>query len=398
MFFRTLVRRFHRPALLQCKPEIPKGPPSAGSEKVKDLLDNAATFQDIRPQSEEDAWATLPYVDGTFFGGRNQAMKSNRPKIDPRETTIILFPGQGAQYVGMASRLLKYPGARDIFALANDVLGYDLLKLCVEGPREKLDQTMYCQPAVMVSSLAALEQLREERPNAIDNCFATAGFSLGEITALVFAGAISFDKAVKLVQIRAEAMQWASEQTKSGMATVLFSPDARLGEACKDAVNWCIQRGMENPECRIANYLYPSCKVIAGNTEALKFLEANTKKYGIKRIKRLPVSGAFHTELMASAVEPFSKALKKIKIEDPIISVHSNVDGKRYRNPGHILNQLPKQIVRPVKWEQTLHNLYERKTGEFFPRTFECGPGKGLKAILKQVNAKAWDSSFNIEA
>lgn len=118
----------------------------------------------------------------------------------------------------------------------------------------------------------------------------------------------------------------------------------------------------------------------------------------MKRIKRLPVSGAFHTELMAPAVEPFTQALKKITIEDPIISVHSNVDGKKYRNAGHILNQLPKQIVRPVKWEQTLHNLYERKTGEFFPRTFECGPGKGLKAILKQVNAKAWDSSFNIEA
>lgn len=101
---------------------------------------------------------------------------------------------------------------------------------------------------------------------------------------------------------------------------------------------------------------------------------------------------------MTSAVEPFAKALKKIKIEDPIISVHSNVDGKRYRNASHILNQLPKQIVRPVKWEQTLHNLYERKNGEHFPRTFECGPGHGLKTVLKLVNAKAWDSAFSIEA
>lgn len=259
MLSRSIVRRLHRVTSLHCKPQAPVAP-SLGAEKVKDLLDNAATFEDVQSHSEQDSWATLPYVDGTFFG-RNQALKSSRPKIDPRETSIIMFPGQGSQYVGMASKLLKFPAARDIFALANEVLGYDLLKLCVEGPKEKLDQTMYCQPAVMVSSLAALEQLKEERPNAIDNCFATAGFSLGEITALVFAGSIPFDKAVKLVQIRAEAMQWASQQNKSGMATVLFSPDARLGEACRDAVNWCVQRGMENPECRIANYLYPSCKV-----------------------------------------------------------------------------------------------------------------------------------------
>ncbi|KAL1394317.1 hypothetical protein pipiens_012037 [Culex pipiens pipiens] len=375
MFSRIIFRRLHRSASLSSKP--PEKSAALGEEKVRDLLDNAATFEDAKPRSEQDTWATLPYVDGTFMG-RDQSLKSSRPRIDPRETSIILFPGQGAQYVGMAKRLLKYPGARDIFQLANEVLGYDLLKLCLDGPREKLDQTRHCQPAVMVSSLAALEQLKEERPNAIENCFATAGFSLGEISALVFAGALPFDKALRLVQIRAEAMQLASEQHTSGMATVLYGADARIGEACKGAL-----------DC---------CKVIAGSEDALKFLEANGKKYGIKRLKRLPVSGAFHTELMASAVEPFAKALKKITIEDPIIGVYSNVDGKRYRNAGHILGQLPKQITRPVKWEQTLHNLYERKAGENFPRTFECGPGQGLKTILKQVNGKAWDSAFSIEA
>ncbi|XP_058462490.1 probable malonyl-CoA-acyl carrier protein transacylase, mitochondrial [Malaya genurostris] len=396
MYSNRIVRNLSHFNRLLCKTS-PEKPVAIGADKVRELLDNAASFEDVRPRSEQDTWATLPYVEGTHIK-RDQALKSTRPKIDPRETSVILFPGQGAQFVGMASRLLKYPGARDIFALANEVLGYDLLKLCLEGPKDALDQTIHCQPAVMVSSLAALEQLKEERPNAIENCFATAGFSLGEISALVFAGALPFDRALRLVQIRAEAMQLASEQNKGGMCTVLFGPDARIGEACKEAVNWSIQRGVEYPECKIANYLYPSCKVIAGNEEALKYLEANMKKFGIKRIKRLPVSGAFHTELMASAVEPFYMALKKIKIEDPIISVHSNVDGKRYRNASHVLNQLPKQIVRPVKWEQTLHNIYERKTGDYFPRTFECGPGQGLKTILKQVNAKAWDSAFCIQA
>lgn len=273
---------------------------------------------------------------------------------------------------------------------------YDLLKLCLEGPAHELNQTQYCQPAILVTSLAALEKLKEERPNAIDGCVATAGFSLGEITALVFAGAIPFDQALRLVQIRAEAMQMASDKAASGMATILYGPDTELTLACRRAIEWCLDKGVEQPECRIANYLYPHCKVVGGNNEALQYLEANAKQFKIRRIKRLPVSGAFHTELMADAVQPFVEALSKIRVQTPMINVHSNVDGKVYRNAGHIFKQLPKQIVRPVKWEQMLHILYERAQGEDFPRTFECGPGHGLKAIMKQVNAKAWDTTFTV--
>lgn len=274
---------------------------------------------------------------------------------------------------------------------------YDLLKLCLEGPKQQLNETRYCQPAVFVSSLAALERLKEERPQAIDNCVATAGFSLGEITALVFAGALPFDKALRLVQIRAEAMQEAADRVEGGMATVLYGADSRLGDACRAAVDWCIEKGIEQPECKIVNYLYPHCKVVAGNAEALRYLEANAKQFRLRRLKRLSVSGAFHTSLMQSAVEPVERALRKIPIVDPAICVHSNVDGRRYRNADHILSQLPRQLVKPVKWEQTLHILYERGQGEHFPRTFECGPGRGLTTILKQVNAKAWDTAINIE-
>jgi [acyl-carrier-protein] S-malonyltransferase len=298
----------------------------------------------------------------------------------------------------MAKDLIKIPEARDMFELASDVLGYDLLKLCLEGPKSELDKTIHCQPAVMVTSLACLEKLKEERPNAIANCVATAGFSLGEITALVFAGALPFDRAVKLVQIRAQAMQLAGDDNRGGMATVLYGPDSELGLACKRAKEWGLEKGEANPECLVANYLYPHCKVVAGSYEALKFLEANAKQFKLRRIRRLPVSGAFHTPLMQPAVEVFRKALKKITIETPAINVHSNVDGKCYTSPGHIINYLPKQMVRPVKWEQLLHIVYERSGEENFPRTFECGPGKGLTTILKQVNAKAWDSAFNIEA
>lgn len=365
-------------------------------DQLKALLDNAATFEDVQPQTSEDQWATTPYPAGVNFR-QSQAAKSVRPKIDPKETSIIVFPGQGAQYVGMGRGLMRFPKAKEIYKLANEVLGYDLLKLCLEGPVEKLNSTRYCQPAVMVTSLACLERLKEERPRAIENCFVTAGFSLGEITALIFAGAIPFDKGLQLVQVRAEAMEMASEQAKGGMATVLFGPDSKLNFACLKAREYCMERGIENPECHIANYLYPHCKVVAGHEEALKYLEQNKDLYKLRRVRRLPVSGAFHTSLMAPAVEVFRKALKRVPIEPPIIHVHSNVDGERYRNVEQIIKQLPKQIVKPVRWEQMLHILYERQQGIDFPRTFECGPGKGLTAILKQVNAKASDVAFNIE-
>ncbi|XP_073840148.1 malonyl-CoA-acyl carrier protein transacylase beg [Musca autumnalis] len=321
-----------------------------------------------------------------------------RPKIDPKETSIILFPGQGTQYVGMASKLMRFPEARRIFELANEVLGYDLLKLCLEGPVEKLNRTEHAQHAVMVSSLAALEQLKEERPKAIDTCVATAGFSLGEITALVFAGVMPFDKALKLVEVRANAMQMACDRVAGAMAMVIYAPDTEIGAACAKAVQWCVDKGVENPYCGVGNYMFPHCKIIAGNVEAIEFLEKNAKALKIRRMKRLPVSGAFHTPLMEAAVEPFAKALKKIPLQEPMIRVYSNVDGKPYKHVPHILKQLPKQIVRPVKWEQTMHQMYERQQGLDFPRTFECGPGKGLVQILEKVNAKAANTALSIEA
>ena len=267
-----------------------------------------------------------------------------RHKIDPKETSIVLFPGQGTQYVGMASKLMRFPEARRIFEVANEVLGYDLLKLCLEGPKDKLNRTEHAQPAVMVASLAALEQLKEERPKAIESCVATAGFSLGELTALVFAGVIPFDKGLKLVQVRANAMQMACDKASGAMAMVLYAPDTEIGAACAKARQWCVDKGIENPYCGVGNYMYPHCKIIAGNVEAIEFLEKNSKALKIRRMKRLAVSGAFHSPLMESAVEPFAKALSKIPLEEPLIRVYSNIDGKPYKNLSQIQKLLPKQV------------------------------------------------------
>ncbi|XP_075229051.1 malonyl-CoA-acyl carrier protein transacylase beg [Lycorma delicatula] len=364
------------------------------SEDVKELLDNSATFQDQVPQHKEQVWSTAPYPKGA--PRKSQAIHSLRPNVDPKETSILLFPGQGTQYVGMGKSLLKFPLVKELFESASEILGYDLLKLCLKGPKEELDKTAHCQVAILVCSLAAVERLKDETPSVIEKCIAAAGFSIGEISALVFAGVFSFERAVRLVKVRGEAMQLASEMNPGGMMTVLYGPDSKLSEACRLAKEWAMQMGVEKPECTIANYLFPDCKVIAGHNEALNYIEKNAKHYKLRRIKRLPVSGAFHTILMKPAVEPFKKALHRASLNDPMIAVHSNINAKMYKSAFQILHTLPQQIIRPVKWEQTLHILYERPQGVDFPLTYECGPGNSLKTILKMVNAKAADSCKNI--
>ncbi|XP_059472668.1 probable malonyl-CoA-acyl carrier protein transacylase, mitochondrial [Neocloeon triangulifer] len=383
-----------------------KEPPADGggdtdlnTKEVQNLLKHSTVGYPQDFLGPDHTWQTNPYKEDPSLERRlkerNQAGHAFRPKVNPSDTSILIFPGQGVQYVGMCKELLKFRLVQDLFEAASSILNYDLLKLCLEGPKDKLDETKYCQPAVVVSSLAAVEWLKEERPSAIEGCVATAGFSIGEITALIFAGAISFESAIKLVRARAEGMQYASEMVNSGMATVIYGPDSQLGVACNKAVEHCLERRIERPVCQVANYLYPHCKVVAGNVEALDFLAKNASKFNLRKVRRLPVSGAFHTPLMEPALEPFKAALRKVQVQDPLVYVHSNVDGKYYSNAKQIRKLLPLQIVKPVKWEQTLHVLFERPEGESFPRTFECGPGKSLRAILKQVNSKAYDTSFS---
>ncbi|XP_008153666.2 malonyl-CoA-acyl carrier protein transacylase, mitochondrial [Eptesicus fuscus] len=346
-------------------------PPPPGAVDVAELLRDATTAEEAPP---EPAARRLP-----------------------GQCSVLLFPGQGSQVVGMGRGLLRYPRVRELYAAARRVLGYDLLELSLRGPQEALDRTAHCQPAVFVASLAAVEKLQHLQPAVIENCVAAAGFSVGEFAALVFAGAMEFSEGLYAVKIRAEAMQEASEAVPSGMLSVLGQPQTKFTSACLEAREHCKTLGIENPVCEVANYLFPDCRVISGHLEALQFLQKNSSRFHFRRTKMLPVSGAFHTRLMEPAVEPLAQVLKAIDVKRPLVSVHANVSGSRYMHPAHIQQLLVKQVVSPVKWEQTMHALYERKKGSDFPRTFEVGPGKQLGAILRSCNLQAWKSYSHVD-
>lgn len=314
-----------------------------------------------------------------------------RVKTDPRNTSIILFPGQGCQYVGMASELLDFPNVPEMFEMAHRILGYDILDICLNGPKYSLNRTDYSQAAVFLTSLASVEKLRFEKPSAVEKCVATAGFSVGELTALVLAGAVDFEDALRLVKVRGETMKTAASDTQSGLMNIIYGADGRIKLACSSAVDWCLRQGVDpsHAVCSVAYYLFPHCKVIGGHEEALKFIEENKKDFGIKRCRRLPDAGAFHTRLMSEADNKFQNALQRTQIRDPKIPVMSNTSAAPMKSAAGIRDSLMWHMSSPAKLEQMLHEMYSRPRESGLPFTFHCGPGVSLLNILDKVNLRA---------
>jgi [acyl-carrier-protein] S-malonyltransferase len=291
--------------------------------------------------------------------------------------TAFLFPGQGAQHVGMAGALCdSTPGAKALFDRASMILGYDLLHACVHGPAEKLNATDVSQPAIFVASLAALEQLRANDPVAESSVVATAGLSLGEYTALVFAGAIGFEDGVKLVKARGEAMQAAAVATPSGMASVI-GLDAGEVEAL-------VAEARPAGTIEVANLLCPGNTVVSGSAAAIDEICRIAEARNLRAI-RLTVAGAFHTTLMKPADERLAEALANIVVKAPRVPVWSNVDAKPHVDPEEILTLLVKQVLSPVRWEETLRGLLADGVDKFY----EIGPGRVLAGLLKRVNRKS---------
>jgi len=310
--------------------------------------------------------------------------------VDHSKMSVLLFPGQGAQFVGMGKQVISLPSVKELYDGASQILGYDLLRLCLEGPQSLLDETRYCQAATVVSSLAAVEFLYKEKPEAVEECMAVAGFSVGELTAAIFTGSISFSEGINLVKIRGEAMQAASEMVQSGMITVFAGAGNKLAFGCEVAREWCRRHHhIEDPVCQVANHLYCGAKVVAGHQQAITFIEKNYADFGIRRTKRLPVAGAFHTPLMEPALEPFSLAVAQTRFSDPRVPIHSNVNNLVMTKGLMIQKTLPKQLVRPVQWESSMTQIFKSGPNDSLPSVYECGPGRGLSAMLGKINGKA---------
>lgn len=292
--------------------------------------------------------------------------------------TAFLCPGQGAQAVGMAGALCQsLLAAHALFQKASAVLGYDLLDVCVNGPAERLNATDVSQPAIFVASLAALESLKAAEPDAANGVVATAGLSLGEYTALVFAGALSFEDGLAVVKARGEAMQAAAEATPSGMVAIigLEVPDVEsLVAAARSAGT-----------LEIANYLCPGNTVISGSLPAIERIEQICAERGGIRATRLAVAGAFHTAIMKPADDRLAAALAQVELREPRIPVWSNVDARPHTDPAEIRKLLVQQVVSPVRWEETMRGLLAAGVERFY----EIGPGRVLAGLMKRIHRKA---------
>jgi [acyl-carrier-protein] S-malonyltransferase len=290
--------------------------------------------------------------------------------------TAFLFPGQGSQSVGMGQRLLEtLPAARRLFAEAAEVLGYDLAGLCRDGSPERLNATDVSQPAIFVASLAALESLRERDPAVVAGCSAAAGLSLGEYTALVFAGALSFRDGLRVVQQRGAAMQTAAAATPGAMLSVLGIEPERVEALCGKARAAGV--------IEIANRLCPGNVAVSGSRAACAELERLVADQGGRTV-RLAVAGAFHTDLMRPADEALATALGDVDLRPPRVPVWSNVDAQPHTDPAEIRPLLVRQVLQPVLWEQTVRNLLAAGCDRFF----EIGPGRVLAGLLKRVQRK----------
>jgi [acyl-carrier-protein] S-malonyltransferase len=293
-------------------------------------------------------------------------------------SSALLFPGQGAQAVGMGRDLVARSAvARELFEQAAAVLGFDLLQLCVEGPAEQLNRTEFSQPALFVHSYAALRQLEADRPGLWDNVAYVAGLSLGEYTAVAAAGGLEFADALRLVHTRGMAMQAAADQVRSGMSSILGLELDKLREVCSQAT-----AGQEFVE--VANLLCPGNIAVSGHLAALDRVEQLAVAAGAMRAVRLAVAGAFHTSLMQPAVARLETALQSVEFRATRVPVVSNVDAQAHSDPAEIRGLLARQVVSPVLWEASLRSLLAAGVEQFI----EIGAGRVLAGTLKRIDRK----------
>jgi len=289
----------------------------------------------------------------------------------------FLFPGQGAQFVGMGKDLFdQSPSARELYEKADDILGYSISQICFDGSEAELTRTLYAQTGILITSLAALAALREKSPELAPSI--VAGLSLGEFTALTASGAISFEDALKLVQVRAEAMEDAAKNNPGTMAFVMGLTIEQCTAVAQEA------------GCEVANLNAPDQTVLSGTLQAIDRACKMAEAKGAKRALPLKVGGAFHSSLMAEARARLEAALAHTTIHEPNCVFIPNVTAQKVSNPEEIRSLLSKQLTSPVQWVRTMATAKESGINTFL----EIGPGKILKGLARKCQPELEVFSF----
>ena len=286
----------------------------------------------------------------------------------------LVFPGQGSQFVGMGKELYNSrKDIKDLMESANDILGFDILSIMFKGTEEDLKKTEVTQPSIFIHSVAALKTI-----NGIGSEM-VAGHSLGEFSALVANGVLSFDDGLKLVAARANAMQEACDANPSSMAAILGLADEKVEEICASI------DGIVVP----ANYNCPGQLVISGETAAVELACEKMKEAGAKRALMLAVNGAFHSPLMQPAQVKLAAAIEQTKFRTPMIPVYQNIATKAVTDQEEIKQNLIKQLTGPVKWTQSVQHMIKDGADTFI----EVGPGKTLQGLIKKISSEVTVSS-----
>jgi [acyl-carrier-protein] S-malonyltransferase len=290
--------------------------------------------------------------------------------------TAFLFPGQGAQVIGMGKEIAqKFDAAAGIFEKADAIAGYKLSKICFEGPAEQLNMTAISQPAIFTTSVAILEAVKAAKSEF--EADVTAGLSLGEYTALYAAGVISFDDALILVQKRGQAMQAAADATEGAMVSIIGLDEEKVGQLCSEA--------SEGEVLVAVNFNCPGQIVISGSKAACGRAENLAEKYGAAKAVRLEVAGAFHTEMMSIAAKTLKETLRKCGISEPAnIKTIANIDAEYYKSAEKTAEGLIKQLTSPVLWQKCMEKLIADGVEAFY----EIGPGRVLSGLMRRINRK----------
>lgn len=284
----------------------------------------------------------------------------------------FMFPGQGAQYVGMGQEIyVKYELARKLFDQANKTLGYDLAKIMFSGPSETLAQTQYTQPAIFTLSVTVSALLAEQgiKPQIV------AGHSLGEYAALVASGILGFEEGLKLVQIRGRLLQESAAKHPGTMAAIIGLDDDKVKNICENIKTGVVEA---------VNYNCPGQLVIAGETAAVQAAMEEAQKAGAMKAIQLQVSGPFHSSLMREASVQLEKELAVFELHNPVVPIVANYSAKFIQHTAAATEAMVKQVYSPVLWKESVGQLINNGTDYFI----EAGPGKTLCGLLKRINRK----------